>query len=307
MKFEVTILGSSSATPTLNRNPTSQLLNYSEQLFLIDCGEGTQSQLNKYGLKKAKINHIFISHLHGDHYLGLMGLLSSLHLGGRQMPMYLFGPEPLLEIINIQLKHSKTRLRYDLHFKATDPNTSEVIFENELLEVITIPLRHKIDTTGFLFKEKPRPRKIDSTEIDRLKVPLDFRPLLKKGHDYTDKNGMVIKNEDLTFAPPPVRSYAFCSDTSYLESIVPIIKDVNLLYHEATFLDELSARAKETRHTTAKEAGIIAKMANAKQLLIGHFSARYKSSTPLLEECQKEFENTLVAEEGVTFSIEDSI
>ncbi|MFT6850217.1 MAG: ribonuclease Z [Sphingobacteriales bacterium] len=307
MKFEVTILGSSSATPTLNRNPTSQLINYSEQLFLVDCGEGTQSQLNKYGLKKAKINHIFISHLHGDHYFGLMGLLSSLHLGGRQMPMYLFGPEPLIEIINIQLKHSKTRLRYDLHFKATDPKNSEIIFENDLIEVRTIPLRHKIDTTGFLFKEKPRPRKIDSTEIDRKNIPLDFRPLLKKGHDYTDKNGQIIKNEDLTFSPPPPRSYAFCSDTCFLEEIIPLIKNVDLLYHEATFLHELKARAKETRHTTAKEAGIIAKMANAKQLLIGHFSARYKSPTPLLEECKKEFENSLVAEEGITFSIEDVI
>ena len=303
MKFEVTILGSSSATPTLNRNPTAQLLNYSDQLYLIDCGEGTQMRLNHLGIKKAKINHIFISHLHGDHYLGLIGLLSSLHLAGRQMPMHLFGPAPLKEIIDIQLKHSKTRLQYELIFKATDPKNPLLLYENENLLVKSFPLRHKIDTTGFIFKEKPRPRKIDGHMVDEMKVPLDYRPLLKKGLDYIDKHGNTIPNKELTIDPEKSRSYAFCSDTSYYEPVIENVMGCDLLYHEATFMEDMRERAKLTRHSTAKDAASIAKQAQVEQLLIGHFSARYKDFNPLLNEAKEVFPNTLVAEEGQSFPI----
>jgi len=304
MIFEVTILGSSSATPIYNRHPTSQVLNVHEHLFLVDCGEGTLIQMNRYRIKYHRINHIFISHLHGDHYLGLMGLISTMHLQGRAEDLHIYSSPELKEIVELQLLHSQTTLRYSLIFHSVDSENQSVLFEDDELEVLSVILNHRIPCTGFLFKEKPRLRKLKKESIERYKIPLAFFSELKNGKDYIDENGVVIPNAELTLAPPDPRSYAFCSDTIYDESIVPFISQVNLLYHEATFLSDKSDRARETYHTTASQAATIAKKADVKRLLIGHFSARYKNLYPLLDEAKAIFENASLALEGDKFSVE---
>lgn len=303
MKFEVTILGSSSATPIYNRNPTSQLLNYNEKLFLIDCGEGTQQQMLRYGIKAPKIDHIFISHLHGDHYLGLIGLLSSLHLNGRTKPMKIFAPPELKEIIDVQFKYSQTTLRYPLYFHPTSSSGPEIIYEDSELTVETIILSHRIPCTGFKFSEKPRLPKIIREKVEKFNIPIDYIPLIKKGHAYTDKSGRVFSPQELTVPPDEPRSYAYCSDTICSWDYLGSIESVNLLYHEATFLHDMLDRATETFHTTAMQAGQIAVKANVKQLLIGHFSARYKELDPLEAEARSVFPNTRLAREGETFSV----
>lgn len=303
MTFEVTILGSSSATPVYNRNPTSQVINSNEKLYLIDCGEGTQQQLIKYGIKAAKIDYIFISHLHGDHFFGLVGLLSSLHLHGRVKPLHIFGPKGLDEILNIQFKYSDTQLRYELVFNEVTANKSKVIFENYDVIVETIVLNHRIPCTGFKFTEKKRLRKLIADKLEREHVPIDFYQNLKKGEDITLANGKVLKNEDYTTDSPIPRSYAYCSDTladgSYLENI----KDCDLLYHEATFMHDMLERANETHHSTSLQAAEVAKAVGAKKLLIGHFSSRYKTLNGLLEEAQDIFPDTQLALEGVSYQI----
>ena len=303
MRFDVTILGSSSATPIYNRNPSSQLLNINEHYYLIDCGEGTQVQLLRNGLKAQRIEHIFISHLHGDHYLGLVGLLSSLHLNGRTKPMYLYGPPELMEILDIQFKYSQTQLRYPIEFKPTQVNYPEKILENGDVIVETFVLDHRIPCTGFKFNQKKRSRKIIKEKFDELKIPIDLIPELKKGAGFTDKKGKFHPADELTIEPPEPRSYAYCSDTlcswNYLENI----KGVDTLYHEATFMHDMLSRADETFHTTSLQAGEVALKAGAKQLLLGHFSARYRELEPLLEECKTVFANTKLAIEGHTFEI----
>ncbi|MGA9651357.1 MULTISPECIES: ribonuclease Z [Pedobacter] len=301
MKFEVTILGSSSATPVFNRNPSAQLLNCNEKYYLIDCGEGTQLQLAKYNLKAARIDHIFISHLHGDHYFGLIGLLSSLHLNGRIKPMQIFGPKPLLEILEIQFKYSDTTLRYPIEFFPIEANESQQIFENGDLIVKTIILNHRIPTTGFIFEQKKRQRKLIKEKTDD--IPMAYYTALKKGMDVELPDGTIIRSEDYTTPADPPRSYAYCSDTMYDERYFSIIKNCNTLYHEATFMHELLDRANETHHTTALQAGEIAKINGIDKLLIGHFSSRYKTLQMLLEEAQSVFENTELAVEGRTFSL----
>ena len=301
MKFEVTILGSSSATPVFNRNPSAQLLNCNEKYYLIDCGEGTQLQLAKYNLKAARIDHIFISHLHGDHYFGLIGLLSSLHLNGRIKPMQIFGPKPLLEILEIQFKYSDTTLRYPIEFFPIEANESQQIFENGDLIVKTIILNHRIPTTGFIFEQKKRQRKLIKEKTDD--IPMAYYTALKKGMDVELPDGTIIRSEDYTTPADPPRSYAYCSDTMYDERYFSIIKNCNTLYHEATFMHELLDRANETHHTTALQAGEIAKINRIDKLLIGHFSSRYKTLQMLLEEAQSVFENTELAVEGRTFSL----
>ena len=301
MKFEVTILGSSSATPVFNRNPSAQLLNCNEKYYLIDCGEGTQLQLAKYNLKAARIDHIFISHLHGDHYFGLIGLLSSLHLNGRIKPMQIFGPKPLLEILEIQFKYSDTTLRYPIEFFPIEANESQQIFENGDLIVKTIILNHRIPTTGFIFEQKKRQRKLIKEKTDD--IPMAYYTALKKGMDVELPDGTIIRSEDYTTLADPPRSYAYCSDTMYDERYFSIIKNCNTLYHEATFMHELLDRANETHHTTALQAGEIAKINGIDKLLIGHFSSRYKTLQMLLEEAQSVFENTELAVEGRTFSL----
>jgi ribonuclease Z len=303
MKFELTILGSSSATPIFNRNPTSQILNINEKIFLIDCGEGTQSQLLKYGIKSQRIDHIFISHLHGDHYLGLVGLLSSLHLNGRIKTMHIYGPPALQEIVEIQFKHSQTDIRYPIEFHHTTNVTSEIIHQDTELMVETIILSHRIPCTGFKFSEKQRLPKIIRSKIEELNIPVEFIPLIKKGHPYTNKEGKSYQPDELTVPADIPRSYAYCSDTICNWQYIDKIKNVDLLYHEATFTHDMLDRALETFHTTALQAGEIAIKAGAKKLLLGHFSARYRDLTPLLEEARSVFQNTDLAIEGVTFTL----
>ena len=304
MNFEVTILGSSSATPIYQRHPTAQVVNVHERLFLIDCGEGTQMQLNRYKIKYPRIHDIFISHLHGDHYLGLMGLLSSMHLQSRPDPVNLYCPKDLKEIIDVQLKHSDTRLRYELVYHFTDSKTPKIIYDNEDLSVETIILNHRIDCTGFLFREKPRKRKLLGDKLEKYSVPRTYYTALKSGEDFINEKGERIPNAVLTTDPKPPCSYAYCSDTIFDERTIEQVKNVDLLYHESTFLHDKEERAKETFHTTARQAGIIARQAGVKRLIIGHFSSRYKDLYPLLEEAKLEFPNTTLAQEGDKFEIE---
>ena len=307
MRFEVTILGSSSATPIFNRNPTAQVLNINEHLYLVDCGEGTQVQMLRFDVKASKIDHIFISHLHGDHYLGLIGLISSMHLNGRVKPLKLFGPPPLKEIIDIQFKHSDTRLNYELQFYPTNAAISEVILDNQDVTVETIPLDHRIPTTGFLFKQKKRLRKIIKEKAEALGVPVEHYALLKKGAPFTAADGKTYKNEELTIDSEQPKSYAFCSDTIYNEQYFEQIKNVDLLYHESTFLHNMLDRANKTFHTTAWQAGQVALQTGAKALIIGHFSARYKGLNELLDEARSVFPKTDLAIEGSIFSVGEDL
>ena len=301
MKFEVTILGSNSASPVINRNPSGQLLNCNDNYYLIDCGEGTQLQMLRFNLKATRINHVFITHLHGDHYFGLIGLLSTLHLNGRTAPMYLFGPAALLEILEIQFKYSDTKLRYPIVFYPCNPNQSEQIFEDEHLIVKTIILNHRIPCTGFIFQQKERQRKLIKEKVDE--VPTAYFSSLKKGIDVELEDGTVLVSENFTLPAELPRCYAYCTDTLVDEKYFETINNCDTLYHEATFLHELIDRAKETHHTTALQAAEVAKINNVKKLLIGHFSSRYKNLDPLLEEAKQVFKNTELVIEGKTFQL----
>lgn len=301
--FELLILGSSAATPTANRNPTAQLLNIAERFFLIDCGEGTQMQMRKYKARFQSVNHIFISHLHGDHFYGLPGFLASMHLLGRKNELTIYGPKELEEIIILLHKHSDTYLNYPLKFVYTQNNSKQLLFEDEKVEIFSIPLKHRITTTGFLFKEKPLPRNIDKYKLEKLNVSFAEIHKLKQGLDAIDNNGNVIKNSDLTIDPSNPRSYAFCSDTKFFEDLANDIKDVDVLYHESTFLEEKKDRAKQTFHSTAKQAAEMAILTNAKKLILGHFSARYGNLDEFLEEAKPIFANTELAIEGSVFSL----
>jgi len=301
--FELLILGSSAATPTVNRNPTSQLLNISERYFLIDCGEGTQMQMRKYKTRFQNINHVFISHLHGDHFYGLPGFLASMHLLGRKNELTIYGPKELEEIISMVHKHSDTYLNYPIKFIHTQNTTKQLLFEDDKVEVYSFPLKHRIATTGFLFKEKPLPRNIDKYKLEKMNVSFAEIHKLKLGLDASDNNGNTIKNSDLTLDPPNTRSFAFCSDTKFFEELANDIKDVDLLYHESTFLEDKKDRAKQTFHSTAKQAAEMAKKANVKKLIIGHFSARYGNLNEFLEEAMPIFSNTELAIEGSLFSV----
>lgn len=303
MTFEVTILGSSSATPVYNRNPTAQLLNCNEKFYLIDCGEGTQQQLIKFGLKASKIDYILISHLHGDHYFGLIGLLSSMHLNGRIKPVHIFAPFALKEILDLQFKHSDTHLRYELIYHFVEADQPTVILENSDLTIETIILNHRIPCTGFKFTEKKRLRKIVVEKLEAANVPVEYYALLKRGVDLTLPNGGVLLNVDYTTDSAIPKSYAYCSDTLRDESYFDSIKGCDTLYHEATFLHEMLSRAQETHHTTALQAAEIAIAVGAKKLLLGHFSSRYKTLGPILDEAKAVFENTELALEGHTYSL----
>ncbi|RZK82557.1 MAG: ribonuclease Z [Pedobacter sp.] len=303
MKFEVTILGSSSATPVFNRNPTSQLLNCNEKFYLIDCGEGTQQQLIRYGFKANKIDYIFISHLHGDHYFGLIGLLSSLHLNGRIKPITIFAPKALQEILALQFKHSETIIRYPIAFVETNADGPAVIFDNSDLTVETLILNHRIPCTGFTFTQKKRMRKLIVEKLEQDGVGVEYYPLLKRGADLDLPGGKVILNSDYTIDSSKPRKYGYCSDTLFDERYFGGISECDMLYHEATFLHEMLERANQTHHTTALQAAQIAQITNAGKLLIGHFSSRYKALLPLLDEAKSVFENTELAIEGSTYQI----
>ena len=301
--FELLILGSSAATPTAKRNPTSQLLNIAERFFLIDCGEGTQMQLRRYKARFQSVNHIFISHLHGDHFLGLPGFIASMHLLGRQNELTIYGPKELEELIAIIHKFSETQLNYPLKFVHTQTASKQLLFEDEKVEVYSVPLKHRIATTGFLFKEKPLPRNIDKYKLEKYNVSFAEIHKLKKGLDAVDNDGNVIKNEQLTIEGPKPRSYAFCSDTKYFEELAKNIQEVDLLYHESTFLESKIDRAAQTFHSTASQAAQMAVLAKAGKLLLGHFSARYDNLDLFLEEARPIFSNTELAREGSVFSL----
>ncbi len=301
--FELTILGCSSATPTSSRHPTSQLLNLGEKYFLIDCGEATQIQLRKFKIKIQRIDHIFISHLHGDHYLGLQGLLGTMHLLGREKEVHIYSPPGLQEIIKVSNYHSKTFLKYNIVFHIIEENTPALIFENEKLTVETIAMNHRIPCYGFIFKEKIGLRNIIKEKIEKYQIPLQNIQAIKEGEDFINSKGVRVENKDLTLDPTPARSYAYCSDTIFNESYIDKISNANLLYHEATFAEEMLKRAKETFHCTAKEAATIALKSNSKQLIIGHYSARYNDLSILLNEAKAVFDNTVLAIEGETYKI----
>lgn len=304
MSIKLTILGFNSAVPKQNSAPTSQLLEISNRLFLIDCGEGTQIQLRNAKAKFSRINHIFISHLHGDHVFGLIGLISTFQLLGKETPLYIFGPKGIQDFIMNQLKHTQARCSFELVFKELNSKESELIFEDERVEVFTIPLDHRIYTNGYLFQEKIKARKLNVAAVKRYsEIEVCDYNNLKNGRDFMLSNGEMIPNEKLTFDPPPSLSYAFCSDTRYKPDIVPIIENVDLLYHEATFLHELKEMAVYTGHSTAKEAAMIAKAANVGQLIIGHFSNRYNDYKVLQEEASQIFENTILPKQLKTYEI----
>ena len=308
MSISLTILGCHSATPRTFANPTSQFLEINNRHFLIDCGEGTQTQLRKYKIKFSAISHIFISHLHGDHFFGLVGLISTFGLLNRKKDLHIFGPTGLKEIIQLQLKVSKTWISYNIHFHELCNENSELIFEDDKVEVFTIPLDHRIYTNGFLFKEKQGKRKLNVQAIkENPEIEIcDFQNL-KDGKDFIKENGEIIKNHALTFNPLKQLSYAFCSDTAYKPSITSIIENVNLLYHESTFLKDKIELAKSTKHATAHEAGKIAKKANAVKLILGHYSSRYDDLNLFKEEAETVFDNVILAKEGKVIKIDNKI
>lgn len=299
--MKLTILGCYAATPRTLTNPTSQVLEIKNKIFLVDCGEGTQVQLRKNKIKFSKINHIFISHLHGDHLFGLIGTISTFALLGRTTDLHIYGPKGVKEIITLQLRLTSSWLSYELFYHELESKESEVIFEDNKVIVKTIPLKHRVYTNGFLFQEKPADRKLNVEAVQHYNIHTAYYQKIKGGGDVTLDDGTVIENKKLSFDPVPAMSYAFCSDTAYHEDILPIIKDVDVLYHEATFLESEAALADKTLHSTAKEAATIALKANAKQLILGHYSTRYDGIERFKEEAETIFLNVLLGDDGVSF------
>lgn len=299
--MKLTILGCYAATPRTFTNPTAQVLEIRNRLFLIDCGEGTQVQLRKNKIKFSKINHVLISHLHGDHFFGLIGLLSTFALLNRTNDLHIYGPKGIKEIICLQLKLSNSWTSYGLVFHELESKESEVVFEDETVIVKTIPLNHRIYTNGFLFQEKIRERKINSVAVQNYEIDKCYYQNIKNGKDIRLDNGLVIANELLSLDPIPPLSYAFCSDTSYNETIIPIINQVDVLYHEATFLESELVLAQKTMHSTAIQAATIALKANAKQLILGHYSTRYENISDFKTEAETVFFNVTLADDGKSF------
>lgn len=304
MSFEVTILGNSSASPTPSRHPSGQHLNILDHHILLDCGEGTQMQLQRYKIKRSRINQIFISHVHGDHILGLPGLLLSMNLVRREAPVHIWGPKELFEILDVFFRYSETKFYFELCYHVIDTEKTEVLFENMFYKVISFPLYHRVPTAGFIFQERSRLRKLNMEACQKYKIPFTHFSDLKMGKDYLSPDGKLnVKNEELTFKPNIPVSYAYCSDTIFDPRVARAVKDADILYHEATFLHDKLERAVETMHTTARQAGLTAKEAGVKKLIIGHFSARYDDLEPLLKEAKAEFAETEIADEGKTFLI----
>lgn len=302
-KFELHILGCGSALPTTRHFPTSQILNVRDKLFMIDCGEGAQLQFRKSRLKFSRLNHIFISHLHGDHCFGLLGLISTLNLLGRTAELHIHSPQGLEELMKPMLDFFNRQMTYAVVFHAFDTREPSVVYEDRSLTVTTIPLRHRMPTCGFLFAEKPSPRHIVREMVDFYGVPVYELNRIKNGADYVTPDGEVIANERLTRPSDPPRSYAYCSDTLPLASVVEQVRGADLLFHEATFVEEDASRAKETFHTTAAQAAAIAREAGVKRLLVGHFSARYDNEDLLLEQACAVFPETMLAKETLCVPI----
>jgi ribonuclease Z len=300
--MKLTILGCYAATPRTFTNPTSQVLEIRNKLFLIDCAEGTQVQLRKNKIKFSSINHIFISHLHGDHFFGLIGLISTFCLLNRSNDLTVFGPVGIQEIIKLQLKLSNSWPQFKLIFVELSSVESEIIFEDEKVTVKTIPLKHRVYTNGYLFEEKLKERKLN-IEAAKYKIEKCYFQNIKNGKNITTDNGIEILNSELSFDPPVPKSYAFCSDTIFEETIVETIQNVDVLYHESTFLESEIALAQKTMHSTAKQAAKIAKMANVKKLILGHYSTRYDSIELFKDEAKTIFQNTFLANDGLIFNL----
>ncbi len=297
--FGVTILGNNSAIPAYDRHPTAQVVTINDQLILIDCGEGTQMQMAKYRIRRSKINYILISHLHGDHYFGLMGLLTSMGLLGREHDLHLFAP-PLLEaIIHSQLNAANTSLPYILHFHPL-VNDGLILNDNKFT-IECFSTKHRVACKGFIIREKKLPRKINKDTINQYQIPTAFYDKLKLGEDYETKEGDIIKNDRVTIANSPANSYGFCADTIYDEELVPIVKNVSLLYHESTYLKDMNDRAALRFHATSEQAATIAQKAEVGKLIMGHFSSKYENLDSFLEEAKAVFGNSELAIEGVTF------
>ncbi|NOX84555.1 MAG: ribonuclease Z [Chlorobi bacterium] len=304
-KFQVTVLGCGSAVPTSWHNPSSQMVQYDNRQFLVDCGEGTQMQMIRYKVKYAKLDHIFITHLHGDHFFGLIGLMNTLHLMRREKTLHLYAPKDLDEIIRTQLRLTNTTLFYPLEFHALeDYGKSAVLYEDKHLTISSFPLKHSIAVWGFLFTEKPLPLNIDKNFIEEYKPAIEQIKAIKQGEDYVTPEGKVIPNNQITIPPPLSRSFAYCSDTAYLESTADYVKGVDLLYHESTFDDSREELANITLHTTAAQAARVALNAGAKKLLLGHYSARFKKDAEILQkEAREIFPEAYLSNEGETYEI----
>tara|TARA_R110000787_G_scaffold55942_5_gene128859 strand:+ start:8621 stop:9535 length:915 start_codon:yes stop_codon:yes gene_type:complete len=304
MSLKLTILGCHSATPRVNAHPTSQYLEINSRHFLIDCGEGTQRQMRKYKVGFSKINHIFISHLHGDHFFGLIGLISTFGILNREKELHVFGPKGIKEVINLQLKYSKSYVKYELIFHELNSKKSELIFEDKKVEVHTIPLNHRVYTNGFLFKEKENPRKLNMNAVQQFsEIEICDYNNLKAGKDFLLSSGETLQNETLTLDPEKPLSYAYCSDTCYKPDIVDVIKGADLLYHESTFLSDREDLALKTKHSTAKQAADIANKAEVKKLVLGHYSSRYQDISLFQKEAEEIFSNVDLAEAGKVFFV----
>lgn len=299
--MNLTILGCYAATPRTLTNPTAQVLEMRNELFLIDCGEGTQVALRRHKIKFSRINHIFISHLHGDHFYGLIGLISTFMLFNRENDLHIYGPKGLKEIILLQLRLSESWVHYGLFFHELTSPQSELIYQDDQVTVHTIPLKHRVYTNGFLFREKPAERKLNFEAVQQYRIATCYFQKIKNGHDFTLDDGTVLPNELLTFDPPPPKSYAFCSDTVYDEDLIAHIQGVDVLYHESTFLNTEEALAIKTMHSTAAQAAQIARAANVGQLVLGHYSTRYESIVRFQEEAQPIFASTLLGDDGAYF------
>lgn len=303
--LQLTILGSSSAMPVTAKSPTSQFLTLADRHFLIDCGEGTQMRLRENNIGFGRIQHIFISHLHGDHFYGLVPLLSTLHLLDREKPLHIYAPAAAEETVYHLLKHSGGRIRYPLHFHHLPKGKKSLMYEDKALTVHAFPLEHRMDCFGFLFAEKPRPRNMRREKLEEYNIPVAEIRQIKAGADWIDENGRKVNNKELTLNPPPPLAYAFCTDTLPLD-LQKYLPPVHLLYHEATFKEEHRERAGQTYHTTARQAAQVAQQAQAKHLLLGHFSVRYGELDSLLEEAREVFEHSYLAQEGNTFTVKSS-
>lgn len=297
----LTILGNNSALPAFDRNPTAQVLQTLDESFLIDCGEGTQMQMSKYKIRRNRISHIFISHLHGDHYFGLAGLLTSMSLLNRTQELHIHAPALLEAIIDLQFKASDTHLNYTLHFHPLQEEG--LILDGKKMQVFCFNVLHRVECWGFLFRQKKNPRKIDAERARIYEVPSAFYEKLQQGEDYVNKKGTIVPNDEVTTAAPKPKSYAYCADTIYDETLVDKIKGVDLLYHETTYLKDLHERAASRFHSTTIQAADIAKKASVKKLLIGHFSSRYETLEEFLTETKEVFENTELALEGVCYTV----
>ena len=299
--MKLTILGCHAATPRTFTNPTSQVLEIKNHLFLIDCGEGTQIQLRKQKVKFSRIKHIFISHLHGDHFFGLPGLISTFRLLGRTVALNVYGPEGIKEAMTLLLELGHSQPTYPLIFHELNSKNTETLFEDDTVEVSTIPLNHRVYTNGFLFTEKPGERKLNVAEVLKYRIDKSYYHNIKRGKDIILESGEIIPNARLTLDPPKPKSYAFCSDTSYTTDIVDHIRNVDVLYHESTFLEQHRHLAGKTGHSTARQAAEIAKQAHAETLILGHYSTRYPGLEGFITEAGEIFKNVMLAEDGKIF------